>query len=515
MRAIPIAIFTAFLLTGTPALALCPAYGFGGAATGGKGGTFVHVTSLGDNAGTCPHASSCTLRTAVATANSYVVFDVSGTIVLGQLLQPAANVTIDGSTAPGDGIWISNSDGAGRLRILNDNVVVTHLRFRPAIQQNSNSKCIEITNGENILIDHVSCAWSYDEQIAITAYGSDEIRDVTVQHSIFAEAIKPSSHNVMIEGNTDRVTFYQNLFSSTGDRNVSFTPGNTTPGGPGALECDDQDMECGLYEFVQNYVYNFTYGLRLATESANFAAKFDVIENSFAAGPSRSLAAGEKLPILADNGSGSFYHGAANVQIFQDGNAKDFRADTGSQQCSNFSIWNQNQNECSGCANAPCEWDDYSAASRQIADHPAPPSLSPAQAEEFVLAHAGARFPCLDSEDARILDDAAANTGPGDWISRANFAGSYPTLTSAITSTATSLVLSGVTTESTIPTNIGGGKVKIGSEVMTYDNITGGNTLTGLVRGADGTTAAAHSASDVVYGEPLRALPSSSSPVCP
>ena len=98
-------------------------------------------------------------------------------------------------------------------------------------------------------------------------------------------------HGELSVGNVDRVSFFQNLFSSTGDRNVLFTVGNG--------ECGLSDLGCGLYEFVQNYVYNFTYGVHVATLADDFVGKFDLIENVFHQGPVRYVAAGEKLPIAA------------------------------------------------------------------------------------------------------------------------------------------------------------------------------------------------------------------------
>lgn len=67
------------------------------------------------------------------------------------------------------------------------------------------------------------------------------------------------------------------------------------------------------------------------------------------------------------------------------------------------------------------------------------------------------------------------------------FAVGYTTLNGAITATQETLTLTSVTN---FPTS--GGRIKIDSEVITYDTISG-STLGGLTRGADGTTAATHS----------------------
>jgi len=67
------------------------------------------------------------------------------------------------------------------------------------------------------------------------------------------------------------------------------------------------------------------------------------------------------------------------------------------------------------------------------------------------------------------------------------FAVGYTTLNGAITASQTTLTLTSVTN---FPTT--GGRIKIDSEIITYDTISG-STLGGLTRGANGTTAAAHS----------------------
>lgn len=67
------------------------------------------------------------------------------------------------------------------------------------------------------------------------------------------------------------------------------------------------------------------------------------------------------------------------------------------------------------------------------------------------------------------------------------FAVGYTTLNGAITATATTITLTSVTN---FPAT--GGRIKIDSEVMIYSGVSG-STLTGITRGADGTTAATHS----------------------
>lgn len=72
------------------------------------------------------------------------------------------------------------------------------------------------------------------------------------------------------------------------------------------------------------------------------------------------------------------------------------------------------------------------------------------------------------------------------------FAAVLGTLSSGMDDTQETAVLSSA---ASFPTT--GGRIRIGSEEMTYAGVSG-NTLTGVTRGLNGTTAAAHSASDAV-----------------
>lgn len=77
------------------------------------------------------------------------------------------------------------------------------------------------------------------------------------------------------------------------------------------------------------------------------------------------------------------------------------------------------------------------------------------------------------------------------------FAAAYNTLNGTINATQTTLVLTSATT---FP--VGGGVIKIGTEQMTY-NLKSGSSLIGLVRGYNGTTAAAHTTGAVVSSSTL------------
>src|SRR4051812_37662671 len=73
------------------------ALGFGANATGGRGGTVYHVTTLADS-------GPGSFRDAVSQQTRIVFFDVSGYINLTTAVSVKSNITIAGQTAPGGGI---------------------------------------------------------------------------------------------------------------------------------------------------------------------------------------------------------------------------------------------------------------------------------------------------------------------------------------------------------------------------------------------------------------------------
>ena len=78
------------------------AEGYGAIASGGRGGTVYHVTTLAD-------AGAGSFRDAVSQPNRTVVFDVGGIINLSSDVEVVDNITIAGQTAPGQGIATTNA----------------------------------------------------------------------------------------------------------------------------------------------------------------------------------------------------------------------------------------------------------------------------------------------------------------------------------------------------------------------------------------------------------------------
>ncbi len=141
----------------TISMAQAPAFpgaeGHGRYATGGRGGTVVHVTNLNDS-------GTGSFRSAVSSKNRIVVFDVAGVIALQSDITIKDNVTILGQTAPYPGItlrYFTVRPGA--------NNVIRFIRIRRGQEKdiNDGADATWQRNKKDIILDHCSFSWSIDE----------------------------------------------------------------------------------------------------------------------------------------------------------------------------------------------------------------------------------------------------------------------------------------------------------------------------------------------------------------
>ena len=131
-----------------------------------------------------------TLRDALSGDNRYITFAIAGTInLLSDIsVRNRANLTIDGSTAPGQGITVQ---GRGIDIHTSNDIIVRHMRIRGA----GNDGISVRFNSRNIVIDHCSVTDSVDGAIDIT----EGAHDITVQWTILGHA-RPNWYDLTTRG---------------------------------------------------------------------------------------------------------------------------------------------------------------------------------------------------------------------------------------------------------------------------------------------------------------------------
>jgi pectate lyase len=224
------------------------AEGFGRYATGGSGGTIVHVTTLND-------AGEGSFREAVSQPNRRIVFDVGGIIRLQSNVAAHSDLTIEGQTAAGEGITlygrsVSFSEG--------HNVIVRYVRFREGIAGDKGKCAINLSVGSDMIFDHCSIEWGRWDCLGLTQ-GS---HDITFQNCIIGEGVDPQRFGSLSDDVTD-ISYSHNLWINNQSRN------------PKAK---------GHIQYVNNVVYN--WGVCGLVGGHSGADHFlDAIGNYFIAGP--------------------------------------------------------------------------------------------------------------------------------------------------------------------------------------------------------------------------------------
>ena len=254
--------------------------GGGVGVTGGDGGTIYRVTRLDDakNPDTgLPMVG--TLRYAINQVGARrILFSVSGTIYLEKepLRIKTGNITIDGQSAPGDGICIANQplivDGAS-------NVIIRFIRIRLGDKSNTESDALSVNDATDVLLDHLSCSWSVDE--CVSCYGNTNF---TMQYCIISESLRESVHGKGkhgyggIWGGTN-ATFHHNLLAHHESRNPRF-------------DHDYVNAKCaGPIDYVNNVIYNWgsnsAYGGEGSTKGAG-GRHINMVNNYYKYGPATS-----------------------------------------------------------------------------------------------------------------------------------------------------------------------------------------------------------------------------------
>lgn len=231
-----------------------PAQGFGASSKGGDGGKVLTVTSLADS-------GAGTLREALNQNEPRIIrFGVQGTIQLQSRLRClAGRVTLDGATAPGDGITLQDH---GFQFINCSDIIVRHLRIRVTTGGASGDGILlwgkDGKKVQRVLIDHCSVTGATDE--VINTWG--DVTDATFQWCIIAEGKRPHSKAWLSGAGSDGITIHHCLLASCDDRNPK--------------------LEGGRYDVRNNVI--FGWANNNATK-IRLGARVNLVNNTYLAGP--------------------------------------------------------------------------------------------------------------------------------------------------------------------------------------------------------------------------------------
>ena len=361
------------------------AEGSGRFSTGGRGGNVYEVTNLSNS-------GPGSIVDAVSSGNRTIVFRISGTIELGNvILSPKSNTTIAGQTAPGDGICLK-----GRIHIGNvSNVVIRYIRVRvDEGAANSNGDAIDIDQGTNIIIDHVSASYARDETISC----QEESDKVTVQWCIMSEALTFELHSYgsLIRGDYgDEKTYHHNLYAHNLGRNPR--PGNYT-----GTSTDPEGLH---FDFRNNVVYDWGGSKAGYNQDNQTVSRYNFIGNVYVRGP------------MSSSGSVIFRENSVDAFGYFEDNSIDGVVPDDSWSIVDFQGFDSSQ------------IDEYKSRSYIIPMEPVR-TTSPEQAKTDVLSLAGANFPKRDTIDNRIVNDVLNKTGHSIVNTDAQPEGGWPILNS-------------------------------------------------------------------------------------
>ena len=241
------------------------AQGGGMYSFGGRGGKVFVVTSLEDR-------GPGTFREALeAGGPRIVVFNVAGIIHLKERIRVRAPyITISGATAPGDGVCIAGDT----VELDTHDVVIRHMRFRRGNDWvGDRNDSIGGNPIGNIMIDHVSASWGSDENMSMYRHmyqppeGGKQLKlptvNITIQNSMFAEAINKYHHSFGSTIGGYNATFHHNLWANNAGRNPSV-----------GMIYD--------FTFANNVIFNWRHR---TTDGGDHRSFYNIINNYFKPGP--------------------------------------------------------------------------------------------------------------------------------------------------------------------------------------------------------------------------------------
>jgi hypothetical protein len=247
-------------------LAFPGAEGGGMYSFGGRGGKVIVVTNLEDD-GPGSFRWACEQGGA-----RIIVFNVAGIIRLKTpLIIRAPYVTIAGQSAPGDGICVAGES----VWINTHDVVIRFMRFRRGeTWVGRRDDAIGGNPVGNIMIDHVSASWGLDENMSMYRHMYNDSTgkaaedkfptvNITIQNSIFAEALDTWNHSFGSTLGGENCSFIRSLWANNAGRNPSIGWN-------------------GIFNFANNVVFNWVHR---SIDGGDYRAQYNIINNYFQPGP--------------------------------------------------------------------------------------------------------------------------------------------------------------------------------------------------------------------------------------
>jgi hypothetical protein len=354
------------------------AEGGGKYSFGGRGGKVIVVTNLNDD-------GPGSLRWACEQGGArIVVFNVSGIIrIKTPLIIRAPYITIQGQTAPGDGVCV-----AGESFWLNTHdVVIRYMRFRRGeTWVGRRDDAIGGNPVGNIMIDHVSASWGLDENMSMYRHMYNDSTpnlkaeeklgtvNITIQNSIFSESLDTWNHAFGSTLGGENCAFVRNLWANNAGRNPSIGWN-------------------GIFNFANNVVFNWVHR---STDGGDYTAMYNIINNYYKPGPatpdqSKPIAHRILKPESGRSKLGYAVYGRAYVNgNIVEGNARVTKDNwDGGVQVEEQPDAGKYKDKMKW--NKPLPMPEFTII----------PAL---QAKEFVLSNAGATLPVRDAVDKRIVE---------------------------------------------------------------------------------------------------------------
>ncbi len=343
---------------------------------GGRGGKVLTVTSLDDS-------GPGTLREACETGGArIVVFNVSGIIRLkSPLILRAPYITIAGQTAPGDGVCVAGES----FWIMTHDVIIRHMRFRKG-ETNVGRRDDAIGGNPvgNIMIDHVSASWGSDENMSMYRHmyndstgkktGEDKLPTVnlTIQNSIFSEALDTWNHSFGSTLGGENCSFMRNLWANNAGRNPSIG-------------------WYGIFNFANNIIFNWVHR---NVDGGDYRAMYNIINNYYKPGPATPTEGPLSHRMLKPESGRSKLKYQVYGRCYVDGNIME-----GNEKVSRDNWAGGVQVEDLSDAG------EYKAAMKWDNPHPMPYMnlMSAVESYSYVLQNAGALLPKRDPVDERVI----------------------------------------------------------------------------------------------------------------